>query len=210
MSYDTLIAEATARPDGPSKKQINWVLKLAGERRDDKIGSDGEERIENVAALIENGATKQQVSVWISHLLRMPIDNRDVQAVSSSTVKRGGFGIPQQREVKEVHPDLTPGVYEVHNHVYVVKPNRAKTGLYANRLVEIASERLNANDDLVNIEFVYAPGVIFDIKPEHKMPLERAEALTIRYGRCIVCNRRLKAGKSVKQGIGPVCIKSFV
>lgn len=205
MSYDTLIAEATARPDGPSKKQIDWVLKLAGERRDDRIGSDGEERIENVAARIENGATKQQVSTWISHFLRMPIDDRD---------EKYGYATPQprtaQREVKEVHPDLTPGVYEVDNHVYVVKPNRAKTGLYANRLVEIASERLNANDDLVNIEFVYAPGVIFDIKPEHKMPLERAEALTIRYGRCIVCNRRLKAGKSVKQGIGPVCIKSFV
>lgn len=197
MSYATLIAEATARPDGPSRKQIDWVLKLAGERRDDRIGLDGEERIENVAARIENGATKREVSTWISHLLRMPIDTREVQ-------------VPQQREVKEVNAELTPGVYEVNGQVYIVKPNRAKTGLYAKRLVEIASERLNANDDLVNIEFVYAPGVIFDLKPEYKMPLERAEALTIRYGRCIVCNRRLKAGKSVKQGIGPVCIKSFV
>lgn len=197
MSYATLIAEATARPDGPSRKQIDWVLKLAGERRDDRIGLDGEERIENVAARIENGATKREVSTWISHLLRMPIDTREVQ-------------VPQQREVKEVNAELTPGVYEVNGQVYIVKPNRAKTGLYAMRLVEIASERLNANDDLVNIEFVYAPGVIFDLKPKYKMPLERAEALTIRYGRCIVCNRRLKAGKSVKQGIGPVCIKSFV
>lgn len=197
MSYATLIAEATARPDGPSRKQIDWVLKLAGERRDDRIGLDGEERIENVAARIENGATKREVSTWISHLLRMPIDTREVQ-------------VPQQREAKEVNAELTPGVYEVNGQVYIVKPNRAKTGLYAKRLVEIASERLNANDDLVNIEFVYAPGVIFDLKPKYKMPLERAEALTIRYGRCIVCNRRLKAGKSVKQGIGPVCIKSFV
>ena len=197
MSYATLIAEATARPDGPSRKQIDWVLKLAGERRDDRIGLDGEERIENVAARIENGATKREVSTWISHLLRMPIDTREVQ-------------VPQQREAKEVNAELTPGVYEVNGQVYIVKPNRAKTGLYAMRLVEIASERLNAHDDLVNIEFVYAPGVIFDLKPKYKMPLERAEALTIRYGRCIVCNRRLKAGKSVKQGIGPVCIKSFV
>ena len=196
MSYAELVAEATARPNGPTKKQIDWVLKLAGERRDDAIGSDGEERIENVAARIENGATKQQVSTWISHLLRMPVDTREVQ-------------LPQQREAKKVDPALTPGVYDVDGHVYVVKPNRAKTGLYANRLVEIAGERLNEENTLVNIEFVYAPGAIFDIKPEQKMSLEDAKWLTIRYGRCIVCGRRLKAGKSVEQGIGPVCIKSF-
>lgn len=196
MSYATLVAEATTRPNGPTQKQIDFVLKLAGERRDDRIGSDGEERMENVAARIENGATKRDVSAWISHLLRMPVDTREVQ-------------VPQQREAKKVHPDLKPGVYDVDGQVYVVKPNRAKTSMYAQRLVEIASERLNVNDDLVHIKFVHAPGAIFDIKPEHKMPLERAEALTIRYGRCIVCGRRLKAGKSVKQGIGPVCIKSF-
>jgi hypothetical protein len=196
MSYAELVAEATARPNGPSEKQINFVLKLAGERRDDAIGSDGEERIENVVARIENGATKQQVSQWISHLLRMPVDAREVQ-------------VPTQRESREVDPALTPGVYDVDGHVYVVKPNRAKTGLYANRLVEIAGERLNEENTLVNIEFVYAPGAIFDIKPEQKMSLEDAKWLTIRYGRCIVCGRRLKAGKSVEQGIGPVCIKSF-
>lgn len=201
MSYATLVAEATARPDGPTEKQINFVLKLAGERRDDRIGSDGEERMENVAALIENGATRQQVSKWISTLLSMPVDTREV---STPTV-----AVPTQRQEKQVDPALTPGVYDVNGQVFVVKPNQKKTGLYAKRLVEIAGERLNANDDLVNIEFVYAPGVIFDIKPEQKMPLEDAKVLTIRYGRCIVCGRRLKAGKSVEQGIGPVCIKSF-
>lgn len=198
MSYDTLVAEATARPNGPSKKQIDWVLKLAGERRDDKIGSDGEERIENVAARIENGATKQQVSVWISHLLRMPVDTREVQLPT-----------PRQSGTKEVDPDLTPGVYDVNGHVYVVKPNKEKTRLYAKRLVEIASDRLNANGDMVQIEFVYEAGAIFDIKPKHKMSYDDAKILTIRYGRCIVCGRVLSAGKSVEQGIGPVCRKLF-
>jgi hypothetical protein len=197
MSYAELVAEATARPNGPSEKQINFVLKLAGERRDDAIGSDGEERIENVAARIENGATRQQVSTWISHLLRMPVDTREVETPVTS------------QQPKEVDPALTPGVYDVSGQVFVVKPNQRKTGLYAKRLVEIAGERLNEENTLVNIEFVYAPGAIFDIKPEQKMSLEDAKWLTIRYGRCIVCGRRLKAGKSVEQGIGPVCIKSF-
>lgn len=200
MSYDTLVAEAIARPNGPSKKQIDWVLKLAGERRDDRIGSDGEERMENVAARIENGATKQQVSTWISHLLRMPVDEREAQAQAQ---------LPTPRASEEVNAELTPGVYDVDGHVYVVKPNRQKTRLYAQRLVEINAERLNEHDDLVKIEFVYEAGAIFKIKPEQKMPLERAKALTIRYGRCIVCGNRLTAGKSVERGIGPVCIKSF-
>lgn len=197
MSYDTLVAEATARPNGPSKKQIDWVLKLAGERRDDKIGSDGEERIENVAARIENGATKQQVSVWISHLLRMPVDTREVQLPT-----------PRQSGAKEVDPDLTPGVYDVNGHVFTVKFNQAKTRLYANQIVE-SPDRLNANGELVDIDFVYAPGAIFNIKPEHRMAFEDAKVLTIRYGRCINCGRKLKAGKSVEQGIGPVCRKLF-
>ncbi len=201
MSYDTLVAEATARPDGPSKKQIDWVLQLAGERRDDRIGSDGEERIENVAARIENGATKREVSLWISTLLKMPVDTRDAQIPAPRTERT--------HEPREVAAKLTPGVYDVDGHVYVVKPNREKTRLYAKRLVEINSERLNEHDDLVKIEFVYEPGAIFNIKPDQKMPLERAKALTIRYGRCIVCNKPLKAGKSVERGIGPVCIKSF-
>lgn len=199
MSYDTLVAEATARPDGPTKKQIDWALKLAGERLDVKLGSDGEERIENLAAWVENGATKRDVSAAIAWLLKQPIDTREVTTPASS-------GTTSPREVDSA---LTPGVYDVDGHVYVVKPNQAKTRLYAKRLVEIATDRLNAEGDMVQIEFVYEPGAIFTIKPEHKMSYDDAKMLTIRYGRCIVCNRRLKAGKSVEQGIGPVCRKSF-
>jgi len=102
-----------------------------------------------------------------------------------------------------------PGVYERGGVVYVVKPNRARTGLYAKRLVEIEADRLNDNDDRVQIEFEYDRGAIFGIKATDKMDLERAKELTIRYGRCIVCGRGLKAAESVERGIGPVCIKSF-
>lgn len=204
MSYETLVAEATSRPDGPTKKQIDFVLKLAGERRDDRIGSDGEERIENVAARIENGATRKQVSVWISTLLAMPVDTRETSASVTTQV-------PAPRvapEAKTIDPTLTPGVYDVDGHVYVVKFNKPKTRMYASHIVE-SPDRLNANGELVDIDFVYEAGAIFKIKPEHKMALEDAKVLTIRYGRCIVCGRHLKAGKSVEQGIGPVCIKSF-
>jgi hypothetical protein len=103
-----------------------------------------------------------------------------------------------------------PGVYETpEGVVYVVKPNRDKSRLYAKRLVEIGGNRLTESDDVVQIDFEYESGAVYKLTPEMKMPLERAKALTVRYGRCIVCGTRLTDAKSVERGIGPVCIKSF-
>jgi len=101
------------------------------------------------------------------------------------------------------------GVYELPTgEIYVVKPNRAKTRLYAKKLVE-TTERLTKQGKRVDFDFVYERGAIYKLKPQHKMFIERAKRLMIRYGRCIVCGRRLKVAKSVERGIGPVCIKYF-
>lgn len=172
-------------------KQESFLLKLARERQGEGTPTM---RVQIMQDLIEQGLPKQRATQLISKLLLRPLEAHTTA--------------PSTRE-KTIDATLTPGVYDVNGHVYVVKPNHEKTRLYAKRLVEINAERLNENDDPVQIEFVYEAGAIFNIRPEQKMPLERAKALTIRYGRCIVCGRRLKAGKSVKQSIGPVCIKSF-
>lgn len=112
----------------------------------------------------------------------------------------------QEREVTVTEP----GVYEDGDgNVFVVKPNREKTRLYAKRLIEIDAERATEAGERVKIDFEYAPGAIFGLTPDMKMPLEKAKKLAVRYGRCIVCNRALKAAKSVEDMIGPVCIKSF-
>ncbi len=90
-----------------------------------------------------------------------------------------------------------------------MKPNQAKTRLYAKRLVEIRGERLTEADTVVRIEFEYEAGAIYRIREEHRMSLEKGKELTIRYGRCLCCNRALKAAASVERGIGPICIKYF-
>jgi len=51
----------------------------------------------------------------------------------------------------------------------------------------------------------YAAGAIRNIRPEHRMTVERAEELSVRFGRCIRCGRVLTAEASVARGIGPVC-----
>lgn len=115
---------------------------------------------------------------------------------------------PEQRSSA---PDeaITPGVYQLDGVVYIVKPNRAKTRLYAKKLVESAGPRLSESGEHIEYELEYAPGIIFKLREEHRMPFEEAKRLTARYGRCIVCSRHLKAAESVEQGIGPVCRKSF-
>lgn len=52
----------------------------------------------------------------------------------------------------------------------------------------------------------YARGAIRDLRPEHRMSVERAKELSVRFGRCIRCGALLTAEESVERGIGPVCI----
>lgn len=113
-----------------------------------------------------------------------------------------------QESRREAPDKLTPGVYEVDGTVYVVKPTRDKQRTYAMRLVQSAPRATEAGTR-VDIDFEYDKGAIFKIRAEHRMPFERAKELTVLYSRCIVCGRHLDASRSVEQGIGPVCIKSF-
>lgn len=52
----------------------------------------------------------------------------------------------------------------------------------------------------------YAAGAIRDLRPEHRMTVERAKELSVRFGRCIRCGALLTADESVERGIGPICI----
>ncbi len=164
-------------------KQLSFITKLAGEQ----------------TALDCRYLTVSQASAVISGLLSRP--RLQAQAANDAATE------PATEPAAE--PVTEPGVYESADGVFIVKPNREKTRLYAKRLVEIAGQRLTESDAVVNIEFEYAAGAIFRLRASDRMPLERAKALTIRYGRCIVCGRHLKDATSVERGIGPVCVKAF-
>jgi hypothetical protein len=104
---------------------------------------------------------------------------------------------------------LTSGVYEHEGKVYVVKKNREGTHFYASEIQEIGGTRVTDDGQYVNIEFVYAPGIVSQLKASEKMNIGRGKELAIRYGRCIKCGRFLKDAESVEAGIGPTCRKSF-
>ena len=100
------------------------------------------------------------------------------------------------------------GVYRKDGTVYVVKPNKTGTKVYAKKLVESAP-RMTEAGEVVDFELEYAPGMVYKLTEADRVPLADAKDLMTRYGKCIVCSRHLKAAKSVEAGIGPVCAKSF-
>lgn len=178
----------TAQPMA-TEKQISFINSLMSQ-----VELTDEQRSGAETAL-EGGLTKKQASSWITRLLELKKDQPNKPAL-----------VDEKPETVQV---TQAGVYEKDGEVFIVKPTRDKARLYAKRLVEINGERATESGDRVQIEFEYAAGVVYKLSPSDKMPLEKAKALTIRYGRCIVCGRHLKAAESVERGIGPVCIKSF-
>jgi hypothetical protein len=57
--------------------------------------------------------------------------------------------------------------------------------------------------------FEIARGVIFKLRPEHKMSLEDAKKFGALYGTCCVCGRTLTNEESIEAGIGPICASKF-
>lgn len=115
----------------------------------------------------------------------------------------------QDDEEEGLTPITEPGAFRFGGEVYVVRPTKDGERLYAKRVVEIQGDRLNELDEVVQIELEYQRGAMAFLREEHRLSEEEGKALSLRYGRCIICGRRLKAAQSVEAGIGPVCRTRF-
>lgn len=167
----------------PTPKARDWLLRLVAERRFEQLGTCGEERLENVGAMLEDRRLDaRRVSELIDQLRVAPFDDDDV---------------------------VGPGVYRRNGTIYVVRRNRTNERLHARRLVEIGGRRLTEADTVVQIEFEYDRDALRELEPADQMTLEEARPFIIRYGRCIFCNTPLKDATSVERGVGPVCIKRY-
>lgn len=169
----------------PSDKQLSFIRRLLADRMVDE-----HTRVE-ANEVLDGSMDRRQASGIIERLLNAP--RAEAQP---------------QRQAENVRV-TEPGVYRLDGEVFIVKPNREKTKLYAKRMVETGGTRVTETGEHVNVEFEYAPGAVYRLSPADRMPLEDAKALTARYGRCIVCGRHLKDAKSVEAGIGPVCRTYF-
>lgn len=94
--------------------------------------------------------------------------------------------------------------------IFKVQRSKSSGHLYAKRLVVIGGDRLvDADESVVNFDFEYAPGAVRDLTDDQRMTREQAAAFGLRFGICCVCGKTLTDAESVKNGIGPVCIKQF-
>lgn len=190
--------------NGASQKQRDYIVTLVGQIDWSELGES--ERDSTLKSAAADNLTKALASTIIDLLKGLRKEHSAKFPKHGDRVKA-----PAQRESEQSSPPspiTTPGVFETDEGIFIVKPTRDKQRLYAKQLVE-SPPRLNANGEGVDFDFVYAKGAIHRLTEADRMDAERAKALTIRYGRCIVCGRRLKAKASVERGIGPVCIKYF-
>lgn len=125
--------------------------------------------------------------------------------VTTMTPADEGFAA-SRHESKQV--TVTMGVFKKDGRIYVVKPNKQKTRVYAKEIIE-SPARMTENGAVVDFETVYRPGVVFDLTEADRWDLADAKDFLTKFAKCIVCGRSLKAAKSVAGAIGPVCSKYF-
>lgn len=97
--------------------------------------------------------------------------------------------------------ELPVGMYLVDGEVYKVKKPNGTGRQYASVLVP--------GIDGAAGSFQYAKGMVYKIKPEHKMTIEQAKAHGDLYGQCCCCGAILSNDESIELGIGPVCRKKY-
>lgn len=134
----------------------------------------------------------------------------------SMACSRGPMGWPSEEDGRDNVPEkMVPGVYKLADgRIYAVRTRKDKTGLYAMKMVSNTANRKMEDGSHAKIEFEYEYGIVLGfeskvIKLSDRMSVEEGKQLATLYGKCIACQRTLKATKSVEQGIGPVCITYF-
>lgn len=180
---------ATATLPPATDKQMALIHKLISEKDTSHFGEDTLSDLQTVQA----GGTlpKKFASQLISALLAAP--KKTLQVKTSAAPWR-----------------LTPGMYVAPNgEIVKVQPTQDKKRLYAKVMVSISGERLTVGGDVVNWDWLYAPGLINEIQPSWKMDADQAHALGIRSGRCLWCKKALKDATSVSLAMGPTCRKMF-
>lgn len=93
---------------------------------------------------------------------------------------------------------LEDGVYLMDGNIYKVQRAIHGSGQkYAKRLLP--------NSKGERAIFIYAPGVVRKLRPEHRMTMEQAKQWGALYGTCVRCGALLTAEDSIERMMGPVC-----
>lgn len=97
----------------------------------------------------------------------------------------------------------TQGIFRLNDETYIIVPTRTPGRHKAKRWV-VTPDRLTSSGEKVQFDWVEAPGVIWALYEEHRLPVADIEAMMIEHRVCIYpgCYRVLRAAKSVAAGVG--------
>lgn len=169
---------------------------------------------DNAPAVAPNAATEKQISFLSRLLVERGLFVSD-EELSQLTKKEASARIDALLQIPRTpkatrEPEITDGMYRVSLDggpvMTIYKVQRAIHGsgkLYAKKLV------IDDSVSPANCYFDYAPGVVRQLRPEHKMSLEDAKRFGALYGTCCVCGRTLTNEASIEEGIGPICRGKF-
>jgi hypothetical protein len=93
--------------------------------------------------------------------------------------------------------ELTEGAYLLDGKAVLVQRSRESKRLYA-KVWDADAEK-----------FVYAKGVQYRLRAEHRATLEQLEEFGKAFGVCGECGRTLTNPESIERGIGPICAGKF-
>lgn len=177
-SEDLLDLVPVDAPGGdPSPAQAALMRKLMDELRD--LDSEAAEAAEEYTARMAGRWTPGRdgnASRWIDRLLAK---------VKELRTARRPVGIED-------------GMYVLDGTIYKVQHAVHGSGRqYAKKLLP--------NEPGEKAQFVYAPGVVSQLRPEHRMTIEQAKEWGALYGTCVRCGALLTAEDSIERMMGPIC-----
>lgn len=102
-------------------------------------------------------------------------------------------------ELRRTAPEIEDGMYILNGVIYKVQHAVHGSGRqYAKRLVPPDNQGERA-------EFIYAPGTVGWLRPEHRMTREQAREFGALYGTCVRCGRVLTREDSIERMMGRIC-----
>jgi hypothetical protein len=181
----------TRRFAPPSEKMIRFIRSLAAERDLGELAEVTQELARNV----DDAVRRQVLDRYAAMSL---IDVLKAAPLNAATVAGDGGTVG-------------PGVYLRNGELFVVKLNRARTRVFARRVVEIqnSARRVNEDGERVRVDLIYAAGAVQTLRPADRLSLEDARPYLVRFSNCVVCGAALKDAASVLDSIGPVCRRMF-
>ena len=162
-------------------KQVEFIEKLMGER------VHGATYVQTQLDSLKVATIAEVSSHTASNIIGVLLNEAKTEKAMAQQAK------PKPVSVEE-------GLYRNDDGV-TIKVQRSKTSgkCYGKKLV-VGKEKGT---------FVYEPGLIYTLRPEHKMTLEDGLAFSGKIGFCCMCGRTLMKKESVEAGIGPICATKF-